>query len=84
MSLKETKELIIYRLKQAGYRGGLTLFSDQAVDMIFHHTEGCPRRIMMLCHNALENLIVKNRPSVDAETIRELITEEARIVDARP
>lgn len=84
LSLKETKELIIYRLKQAGYRGGLTLFSDQAVDMIFHHTEGCPRRIMMLCHNALENLIVKNRPSVDAETIRELITEEARIVDARP
>ena len=84
LSLKETKELIQYRLKQAGYRGGLTLFSDQAIDMIFHHTEGCPRRIMMLCHNSLENLIVKNRPAVDAETIRELITEDARIVDARP
>lgn len=84
LSLKETKEIIEFRLKQAGYQKPRALFSDGAIDMIFHHTEGCPRRIMMLCHNALENLIVKNRPAVDGETVRELITEEARIVDARP
>jgi general secretion pathway protein A len=84
LSLKETKEIIEFRLKQAGYRKPKALFSDGAIDIIFHHTEGCPRRIMMLCHNALENLIVKNRPAVDQETVRELITEEARIVDARP
>jgi general secretion pathway protein A len=84
LSLKETKEIIEFRLRQAGYRKPKALFSDGAVDMVFHHTEGCPRRIMMLCHNALENLIVKNRPFVDSETVRELISEEARIVDARP
>ena len=84
LSLKETKEIIEFRLKQAGYRKNTALFSDGAIDMVFHHTEGCPRRIMMLCHNALENLIVKNRPTVDLETMRELISEEARIVDARP
>lgn len=84
LSLKETKEIIEFRLKQAGYRKSKPLFTDGAIDMIFHHTEGCPRRIMMLCHNALENVIVKNRPLVDSDTIRELITEEARIVDARP
>jgi len=84
LSLKETKEIIEFRLKQAGYRGSKPLFSDAAIDLIFHHTEGCPRRIMMLCHNSLENLIIKNRPSVDGETVRELIHEEARIVDARP
>lgn len=83
LSLKETKEIIEFRLKQAGYRGARPLFSDAAIDLIFHHTEGCPRRIMMLCHNALENLIIKNRPSVEGETVRELISEEARIVDAR-
>ena len=51
--------------------------------LIFRHTEGCPRRIMMLCHNALESLIIKNRRMVDGETIRELFSEEARVVDAR-
>ena len=38
---------------------------------------------MMLCHNALESLIIKNKPVVESETVRELISEEARIVDAR-
>ena len=84
LSLKETKEIIEFRLRQAGYRKNKPLFSDGAIDMIFHHTEGCPRRIMMVCHNALENLIVKNRPTVDQETVRELLSEEARIVDTRP
>lgn len=84
LSLKETREIIAFRLKQAGYRKNAPLFTDGAVDMIFHRTEGCPRRIMMLCHNALENLVVKNRSVVDHEAIRELISEEARIVDARP
>jgi general secretion pathway protein A len=80
LSLKETKEIIEFRLKQAGYTRGKPLFTDGAIDMVFHHTEGCPRRIMMVCHNALENLIVKNRPAVDSETIRELVSEDARIV----
>ena len=84
LSLRETKEIIEFRLKQAGYRKSTPLFSNEAVDLIFHQTDGCPRRIMMLCHNALESLIIKNRPQVDSETLRELISEEARIVDARP
>ncbi len=83
LSIKETKEVVGYRLKQAGYRRQVPLFSEDALDMVFHHTEGCPRRIMMLCHNALETLIIKNRLQVDSETMRELITEEARIVHAR-
>ena len=83
LSLKETKQIIEFRLRQAGYQKAKPLFSDGAIDLIFHHTGGCPRRIMMLCHNALENLIVKNRPTVESESIRELISEEARIVDVR-
>ena len=83
LSLIETKEIIDFRLRQAGYKKNQTLFSMDAVTMIYQHTEGCPRRIMMLCHNALESLIIKNRNEVDPDVIRELISEEARIVDAR-
>ena len=83
LSLKETREIIEFRLKQAGYKKDAPLFSSEAVDMIFHQTDGCPRRIMMLCHNALENLIIRNRPQVDSDTLCELISEEARIVDDR-
>ena len=84
LSLLETKEIIDYRLRQAGYKKSTPLFTDEAVGLIFRRTEGCPRRIMMLCHNALENLIVKNKQQVDADMIRDLFSEEARIVDARP
>ncbi len=83
LSLKETREIIDFRLRQAGYQKNTPLFTDDAVDIVFHNTEGCPRRIMMLCHNALESIIIKNRPVVDVDTVRELISEEARIVDAR-
>ena len=83
LSLTETKEIIDYRLRQAGYKKNTPLFNDEAMGLIFQRTEGCPRRIMMLCHNALESLIIKNRHVADAHTIRELVSEEARIVDAR-
>lgn len=83
LGLKETREMIDFRLRQAGYQKNASLFTDNAVDVIFHHTEGCPRRIIMLCHNALEGLIIKNKPMVEADTIRELISEEARIVDVK-
>ena len=82
LSLTETKEIIDYRLRQAGYKKSTPLFSDEAMGLIFQRTQGCPRRIMMLCHNALESLIVRNRHIADGDTIRELVSEEARIVDA--
>jgi general secretion pathway protein A len=83
LSLKETRDMIDFRLRQAGYKKNTSLFTDDAVDTIFHHTEGCPRRIMMVCHNALESLIIKNKPVVEKDTVRELISEEARIVDVK-
>lgn len=83
LSHKETKQMIEFRLRQAGYKQRAPLFTDDAIDLIFKQTEGCPRRVMMLCHNSLEGLIVKNREMVDREIVHELISEEARIVDVR-
>ena len=83
LSQQETKEMIEFRLKQAGYKSHYPLFLDPAIEVIFNYTEGCPRRIMMLCHNALENLIVKNKDRVDKEIIQDLISENMGVLNAK-
>ena len=73
---RETKEIINFRLQQAGYNGSPSLFTEEAIKEIYYHTQGYPRRIAMLCHSALEHLIMKDKSSVDNQLIREIIKEE--------
>ncbi|MBU1870253.1 MAG: AAA family ATPase [Candidatus Omnitrophica bacterium] len=72
---EETKELVHFRLKQAGYTHLDNLFSDDAIKLIHKQTQGYPRRIAMLCHDALETIVMKERLTVDADTIQELIRQ---------
>ena len=74
----ETKEMIGFRIKAAGYNSGVEFFSDEAISEIHHYTQGYPRRISMLCHNALKALVMENRPKVDAAIIRGLIATELK------
>ena len=75
---KETKEMIGFRIRQAGYCGE-ALFTDDALSEIYRYTQGYPRRIAMLCHHAIKELVMENRFTVDAQLIRELIAGEVRI-----
>jgi general secretion pathway protein A len=75
----ETKEMIRFRLSQAGFNGGARLFSDQAMKLIFDYTQGYPRKISALCHNALECLVMRQHHIVDSEIIQSLIDEETRL-----
>ena len=77
--IDETKEMIEFRVRQAGYRGREKLFSESAIREIFKYTEGYPRRIGMLCHKALKLLVMKNKPIVDNEIIKELVDHEANL-----
>jgi len=69
----ETKEMIEFRLRQAGYIGYQSLFSDEAVRLIYDYSQGYPRKIAMICHDALEELVMRDAPVVDAGIIRDLI-----------
>lgn len=69
----ETKEMINFRLRQAGYNSGSGLFTDEAIHLVYEHTQGYPRQITMLCHDALESIIMQEKSLADAEIIRELI-----------
>ncbi len=77
----ETRAMIEYRLRQAGYRGQGGLFTDEAVRLIYHHTQGYPRRITMLCHEALKAAVAADMASVDAEIVRALTEPQERRPD---
>jgi len=77
--LDDTREMINFRLKKAGYQGRMQLFSDDAIRRIYAHTGGYPRRINMLCHKALKYLLLKNKYVVDGEVIKNIIEDEERV-----
>ena len=75
---RETKELIEFRLRQAGYSGGRDIFSREAVQKIYEHSQGYPRKIALLCHNALERLVMEGREMVTGDLVTGLIDEEEK------
>lgn len=78
LNFDETKEMIEFRIRQAGYKANIQLFLEEAIREIYQYSRGYPRRITMLCHQALKNLVLKNKFVVDAAFIRELIDEEIK------
>jgi general secretion pathway protein A len=78
LDFNETKEMIEFRIKKAGYQANMRLFLDEAIKEIFEYTKGYPRRITMLCHQALKSLVLKNKFVVDKELIQEIIDREVK------
>jgi general secretion pathway protein A len=69
----ETKEMIEFRLRQAGFHGSEALFTDEAVQLVYFHTQGYPRKIAMLCHDALETCVMQGASKVDLGIINGVI-----------
>ncbi|MBM3462783.1 MAG: transposase [Armatimonadetes bacterium] len=80
-SREETHRMIDYRLQRAGLSKPRDLFTTEAKDLIFERTRGKPRRITMLCHNAVEEAIIRNQDTVDADIIRALTDRFAGLPD---
>lgn len=74
----ETRELIDFRLRQAGFAGRYYLFLDEAIREIHRATRGYPRKIAMLCHRALKSAVMRNREVVDRQIIEDLVNQEVR------
>jgi general secretion pathway protein A len=75
---EETKAMINFRLKQAGYNIAAPLFTDGAIRHIYEHTQGYPRKISMLCHDALEMLIMRDKKMVDESIIEQIMAHEVK------
>jgi len=73
----ETREMIEFRLKQAGYSAQDKLFTDEAVRAVYQQTQGYPRKIAKLCHDALETAVMKDALRIDADIVDGLVADEA-------
>jgi len=78
----EVKELIDFRLSQAGYASRYPIFTDGAIKAIYNYTQGYPRKIAMICHDALEYLVMYKKETADEELIQELIHREMKPIAA--
>ncbi len=78
LDFNETREMVEFRIRQAGYKANMHLFLDDAISEIHQNSRGYPRQITMLCHKALTNMVLKNKVVVDVESIRELIENEKK------
>ncbi len=77
----DTEAMITFRLRQAGYDSREELFTTKAVREIYQYTQGYPRRIATICHDALEQLVLSGKEDVDEEVIRTLINQESQLTE---
>ncbi|MFH1442364.1 MAG: AAA family ATPase [Candidatus Omnitrophota bacterium] len=75
---EETRQMIDFRIGIAGYNSKNNFFTDDAIREIYRYTQGYPRRISMLCHNALKTLVMENKSFIDAAVINDLIAREVK------
>lgn len=76
LDVKETKELISFRVKTAGYNSRMELFLDESVSEIYNYTRGYPRKITKFCHQVLKELILQNKHAVDRMLVCDVIAKE--------
>jgi hypothetical protein len=69
----ESREYVLHRLTKAG--GSLGVFSPEALDVILRRAEGVPRRMNILCHNALLVAYASGADVVTARMAEQAIEE---------
>jgi len=75
----ETKNMIEFRLKQAGAVSGKEIFTEKAMLLVYQYTQGYPRKIAALCHNLLEELVMKDRRIVEDDLVNEVIEKDRKV-----
>ncbi len=76
----DTEAMIDFRLRQAGYDSRKNLFTARAISEIYHFSQGYPRRIARLCHDALEQLAVSGKENIDETIVQSLIQQERQLL----
>jgi general secretion pathway protein A len=75
LTVKETESYIQHRLHTAGYSSDAPLFSESALALVAHYSEGMPRNINNICFNALSFSYALDRRQIDSDVIREVVSD---------
>ncbi len=77
LGFEETKELIEFRIRRAGYKGTEKLFLDEAIREIHYFTKGYPRGLIRKCHSCLRTLVMsKTKMVVDRELVIDVLKDD--------
>ena len=68
--------MIEFRLRKAANNTVPKIFLDEAIDEIYNITGGYPRKINMLCHQILKELVVENQKIADRVFVRSLMDRQ--------
>ncbi len=66
---KGTHELIGFRLRQAGLPDDREIFNPEAKDRIYEFSGGNVRKIVNLCHELIEELVIQEKSQVTVEMV---------------
>lgn len=80
LNFEEMKQMIDFRVQQAGYQSRIQLFPDDTHEVIYNHSQGYLRKTTVLCHNILEKLVMENKEVVSRQLVQNVIAEENRIL----
>ena len=72
---EQTGSYIRHRLEIAG--GDPALFKPEACQLVYHHSEGIPRLINLLCDTALVYGYAAGKQKIDVELVREVVQDKA-------
>lgn len=78
LDVSETGALIDFRIRKAGYKGTRQLFLDEAISEIYNFTKGYPRKINVLCHKILKQMVMDDRKIADGELVRMVRDKDQR------
>ncbi len=76
----ETRNMIEFRLKQAGLNSGQQIFTEKSMSLVYQYTQGYPRKIAMLCHNLLEELVMRDRRIIEEDIVKEAIEKDRKVI----
>lgn len=69
LNLDDTREMIKFRLKKAGFFSHQPLFTKDAYRKIHHYSQGYPRKIITICHHSLLTMLIKHQHMVDGQIV---------------
>ena len=86
LSRELTEGYIRHRLQVAGLAAGREVFDAQAMEAIFHHSEGIPRLINQICDNAMLAAYTDSSQQVSAKIVNEVVEQmmALTVVPAEP
>ena len=81
LDIADTEGMINFRMREAGQSSRHSLFTPSAIQEIYRYSQGYPRRITMICHDALELLVLSGKRDVDETIVNSVMGQRLQLLD---